>query len=58
MLADMDAWGYTFRLGVGPRLVRARRQRCTCLAGPRGLVDSAGRPSFRIRFEQLPIRCV
>ena len=46
MCRDMDAWGYTFRLGSAQRLVRARRRRCAPLA--RGAPDHRReRPRYR-----------
>ena len=58
MLADMDAWGYTFRLGSARGWFERDASDARAWLAREGLVDSAGRPSFRIRFEQLPIRRV
>jgi len=58
MLADMDAWGYTFRLGSARDWFERDASDARAWLAREGLVDSAGRPSFRIRFEQLPIRRV
>ena len=49
MLADMDAWGYSFRLGSA----RAWFERDASEAGAwlraHGLIDDAGRPTFTLR---------
>lgn len=49
MCADMDAWGYSFRLGSAARWFAedARDARGTLLAW--GLIDDEGRPTFRVR---------
>ncbi len=49
MLLDMDAWGYTFRLGTAQAWFEkdaadARQWLCR-----HGIVDDAGRPSFRLK---------
>ena len=49
MFRDMDAWGYSFRLGSARRWFRedAEDARASLLAW--GIVDVAGRPTWRLR---------
>jgi len=49
MWADMDAWGYTFRLGSAQRWFEqdAEDARAWLLAA--GLIDATGQPSWRLR---------
>ena len=49
MLRDMDAWGYTFRLGSAEAWFErdAADARQWLLA--HGLIDAAGRPTFALR---------
>jgi hypothetical protein len=56
MLADMDAWGYTFRLGSARAWFERDAADARAWLGREGLVDSVGRPTFRLRFEQSPLR--
>jgi hypothetical protein len=58
MLADMDAWGYSFRLGSARAWFEQDAADARAWLLREGLVDQAGQPTFRIRFEQLPIRRV
>lgn len=58
MLADMDAWGYSFRLGSARAWFEQDAADARAWLVREGLLDQAGQPSFRLRFEQLPIRRV
>ena len=58
MFADMDAWGYTFRLGSARSwFERDAADACNWLAA-NSLINEHKRPSFQVRFEQLPDRRV
>jgi hypothetical protein len=53
MMADMDAWGYTFRLGsAGAWFERDAKDAREWLLG-HGLITRTGKPAFRIRREKL-----
>jgi hypothetical protein len=58
MLADMDAWGYTFRLGSARAWFEQDAADAHAWLAREGLVDSTGRPNFRLRFDQSPGRRV
>ena len=58
MLADMDAWGYTFRLGSARAWFEQDAGDARAWLAREGLVDPADRPSFQLRFEHLPTRRV
>ena len=58
MLADMDAWGYTFRLGSARAWFEQDAADARAWLAREGLVDPADRPSFQLRFEHSPIRRV
>jgi hypothetical protein len=49
MLADMDAWGYTFRLGSARAWFVGDAEDARLWLEREGLTDAAGRPSFRLR---------
>jgi hypothetical protein len=52
MLADMDAWGYSFRLGSARAWFEQDAGDARAWLVREGLVDPAGRPSFRLRAER------
>ena len=54
MLFDMDAWGYTFRLGSARAWFEGDAADARAWLTRERLIDAAGQPTFRIRFEQLP----
>jgi hypothetical protein len=49
MLADMDAWGYSFRLGSARAWFHEDAQEACAWLLAHGLVDRAARPTFRLR---------
>ena len=49
MLADMDAWGYTFRLGSARAWFEEDAADALEWLRREGIVDQAGRPTFRLR---------
>jgi hypothetical protein len=49
MLADMDAWGYTFRLGSARAWFETDAADAARWLSDRGLVDVAGVPTFALR---------
>lgn len=49
MLGDMDAWGYTFRLGSAGAWFREDAQDARDWLAARGLIDAAERPTFERR---------
>jgi hypothetical protein len=49
MMQDMDAWGYTFRLGSARAWFERDAEDAQTWLLEHGLVDSAGSPTFRIR---------
>lgn len=49
MFADMDAWGYSFRLGAARAWFEQDADDARQWLERRGLVDRAGRPSWRLR---------
>jgi hypothetical protein len=53
MLADMDAWGYTFRLGSAGAWFAGDAQEARLWLEREGLTDRDGRPSFRLRTGRL-----
>jgi hypothetical protein len=52
LMADMDAWGYSFRLGSTARWFAEDAEDAHDFLRMHGLVDEAGRPSFRVRSEE------
>lgn len=58
MLKDMDAWGYTFRLGSARAWFEQDAADARAWLGANSLIDGQQRPTFRLRFEQLPVRRV
>jgi len=48
-LADMDEWGYSFREGSAERWFHGDGAFARAWLLERGLVDSAGRPTFQLR---------
>ena len=48
MLADMDAWGYTFRLGSARAWFEEDADDAREWLLTRGLIDAAGRPSWTL----------
>ena len=49
MLADMDTWGYTFRLGSARAWFERDAADARQWLEERGLIDAAARPTFRVR---------
>jgi hypothetical protein len=49
MLLDMDAWGYSFRLGSARRWFEEDANDARTWLERHGLVDAAGRPAWRLR---------
>ena len=49
MLADMDAWGYTFRLGSARAWFEQDAEDARAWLEHHGLIDSSGDVSFRLR---------
>lgn len=49
MFADMDAWGYSFRLGAARAWFEQDAEDARDWLEARGLVDAAGRPTWRLR---------
>jgi hypothetical protein len=49
MMRDMDAWGYSFRLGSAAAWFRDDAQDARRWLEERGIVDAAGRPTFACR---------
>ena len=49
MFEDMDAWGYTFRLGSSRAWFERDAADARDWLRRRGLVDTNDRPSFRLR---------
>ena len=52
MMADMDAWGYSFRLGSARSWFEEDAADARAWLEHHGLVDAAGRPTFRLRMDQ------
>ncbi|NGX14752.1 hypothetical protein [Wenzhouxiangella sp. XN24] len=49
MFADMDAWGYTFRLGSARAWFESDADDARAWLRARGLIDDADRPTWRVR---------
>ena len=49
MLADMDAWGYSFRLGSARAWFEGDAAEAAAWLRAHGLIDPAGRPTFTLR---------
>jgi len=49
MLADMDAWGYTFRLGSAGRWFREDAEDARQWLRTHGLTDAEDRPTWKLR---------
>ena len=49
LMDDMDRWGYTFRLGSARAWFEAEADEPRAWLAREGLVDPAGRPTFRVR---------
>jgi hypothetical protein len=52
MLADMDAWGYTFRLGSARAWFERDADDARAWLQRENLIDDRGRPLFRLRSER------
>jgi len=52
MMADMDAWGYSFRLGSARAWFEQDAADALAWLRGHGLVSAAGRPTFMIRSER------
>ena len=53
MFADMDAWGYSFRLGSAAAWFRRDASDALAWLRARGLVDADGHPTWRCREESV-----
>jgi hypothetical protein len=51
MMTDMDAWGYSFRLGSARAWFESDADDARAWLERHGLIDAAGRPAFRLRTE-------
>jgi len=51
MFEDMDAWGYTFRLGSARAWFEQDAADARTWLGCNALIDELQRPTFRLRFE-------
>jgi hypothetical protein len=51
MMADMDAWGYTFRLGSASAWVEEDSDDTRAWLQEKGLLDAAGRITWRLRTD-------
>ncbi len=49
MLADMDRWGYSFRLGSSAAWFETDAEDARAWLAQHGLIDAAGVPTFRLR---------
>ena len=49
LLADMDAWGYSFREGSAAAWAEGDGREARDWLRARGLIDAAGRPTWRLR---------
>lgn len=49
MMADMDAWGYSFRLGSARAWFEGDAEDARAWLEAEGLIDASGRPTFRAR---------
>ncbi len=52
MFADMDAWGYTFRLGSAGRWFEGDAADARLWLESNGIIDEDARPTWRLRNEQ------
>ena len=48
MLSDMDAWGYTFRLGSAQKWFEADAQDARNWLIERGIINESGQPSWQL----------
>ncbi|MDJ0828109.1 MAG: hypothetical protein QNJ16_21755, partial [Rhodobacter sp.] len=49
MLADMDRWGYSFRLGSAAAWFAQDAEDARAWLARHGLIDADGEPTFRLR---------
>ena len=49
MLADMDAWGYSFRLGTARRWFESDAEDAKSRLVAHGVVDEENRPTWHLR---------
>ncbi len=49
MMADMDDWGYTFRLGSAQRWFKEDAEDARLWLQNHGLIDKIGKPTWRLR---------
>ena len=49
MFADMDAWGYSFRLGSARAWFEQDAEDARAWLFDQGLIDASGRPTWRVR---------
>ena len=54
MLSDMDAWGYSFRLGSARGWFETDAADARAWLAREGLIDLAGRANFQVRSKELP----
>ena len=50
LMRDMDAWGYSFRLGSTRRFIEEDAADARRWLKRNGLIDAAGRPTWRLRL--------
>jgi hypothetical protein len=53
MMADMDAWGYSFRLGSARAWFEQDAGDARAWLLRHGLIDASGRPTYRLRPESV-----
>ena len=53
VLSDMDAWGYSFRLGSARAWFEQDAADARAWLSREGVIDAAERPNFRLRFERM-----
>ena len=51
MMADMDAWGYSFRLGSARSWFEEDAEDARSWLQRHGLIDASGRPTFALRTD-------
>lgn len=54
VMADMDTWGYSFRLGSASRWYSSDAVDARDLLRQWGLIDRSDRPCYRLRSDEIP----